>query len=90
MEGFQLWLNLPGRDKMQDPWYRDFANNDLPKLVTEQGVAVTVMTGGDSAVGVRVPSARPETSVRVLVSLSVAPPTVTAQVTAWPETGLPD
>jgi hypothetical protein len=24
MEGFQLWLNLPGRDKMAAPWYRDF------------------------------------------------------------------
>ncbi len=50
MEGFQLWLNLPGRDKMQDPWYRDFANNDLPKLVTEQGVAVTVIAGSSHGV----------------------------------------
>jgi quercetin 2,3-dioxygenase len=23
MEGFQLWLNLPARDKMNAPWYRD-------------------------------------------------------------------
>lgn len=50
MEGFQLWLNLPGRDKMQDPWYRDFANNDLPKRVTEQGVAVTVIAGSSHGV----------------------------------------
>ncbi len=50
MEGFQLWLNLPARDKMQEPWYRDFANNDLPKLVTEQGVAVTVIAGGSHGV----------------------------------------
>jgi len=45
MEGFQLWLNLPGRDKMQDPWYRDFNHNDLPKWVTQHGVAVTVIAG---------------------------------------------
>ncbi|MFZ2309283.1 MAG: pirin family protein [Rhodoferax sp.] len=50
MEGFQLWLNLPGRDKMQDPWYRDFVNNDLPKRVTEQGVAVTVIAGSSHGV----------------------------------------
>ena len=23
MEGFQLWLNLPAKDKMRAPWYRD-------------------------------------------------------------------
>ncbi len=45
MEGFQLWLNLPARDKMQPPWYRDFASADLPRLVTPGGVAVTVIAG---------------------------------------------
>ena len=30
MEGFQLWLNLPARDKMSAPWYRDFTAADLP------------------------------------------------------------
>ncbi len=45
MEGFQLWLNLPRRDKMNTPWYRDFKNADLPKFVTEEGVAVTVIAG---------------------------------------------
>ena len=32
MEGFQLWLNLPGRDKMRDPWYRDVAPDEVPRL----------------------------------------------------------
>ncbi|BDI03813.1 pirin family protein [Sphaerotilus microaerophilus] len=45
MEGFQLWLNLPGRDKMAAPWYRDFKNADLPQFVSPQGVAVTVIAG---------------------------------------------
>jgi hypothetical protein len=45
MEGFQLWLNLPGRDKMNPPWYRDFKANDLPKFITNQGVHVTVIAG---------------------------------------------
>ena len=50
MEGFQLWLNLPARDKMQDPWYRDFANNALPQWTTDQGVAVTVIAGSSHGV----------------------------------------
>jgi len=45
MEGFQLWLNLPGKDKMTAPWYRDFAAADLPRFVTETGVVVTVIAG---------------------------------------------
>ena len=45
MEGFQLWLNLPKRDKMNSPWYRDFKNDELPKFVTPEGVAVTVISG---------------------------------------------
>ncbi|MDO9199644.1 pirin family protein [Rhodoferax sp.] len=50
MEGFQLWLNLPRRDKMKAPWYRDFQDEELPKFVTEQGVAVTVIAGDSHGV----------------------------------------
>ena len=45
MEGFQLWLNLPARDKMCEPWYRDFAAADLPRFTTDAGVDVTVIAG---------------------------------------------
>jgi len=44
MEGFQLWLNLPGREKMQAPWYRDFGAGDLPRFV-EGGVTAIVIAG---------------------------------------------
>jgi len=50
MEGFQLWLNLPGRDKMCAPWYRDFKNADLPQFTTPAGVAVTVIAGSSHGV----------------------------------------
>lgn len=45
MEGFQLWLNLPGKDKMSAPWYRDFGAADLPRFTTAAGIAVTVIAG---------------------------------------------
>ena len=45
MEGFQLWLNLPGRDKLCPPWYRDFQAADLPRFQTAAGVDVTVIAG---------------------------------------------
>ena len=45
MEGFQLWLNLPGARKMQAPWYRDFKAPELPRLRTAEGAEVTVIAG---------------------------------------------
>ena len=44
MEGFQLWLNLPARDKMCAPWYRDIASAEIPE-VHAQGVTVRVIAG---------------------------------------------
>lgn len=44
MEGFQLWLNLPGKDKMCAPWYRDFAAREIPEL-SAPGVTVRVIAG---------------------------------------------
>ncbi len=50
MEGFQLWLNLPGRDKLCEPWYRDFAAADLPRFVTDSGARVQVIAGASHGV----------------------------------------
>jgi quercetin 2,3-dioxygenase len=30
MQGFQLWLNLPARDKMSAPTYRDIPAAEIP------------------------------------------------------------
>ncbi|HUJ01178.1 MAG TPA: pirin family protein [Usitatibacter sp.] len=45
MEGFQLWLNLPARDKMRAPWYRDFQAADIPVATTPEGVTVRIIAG---------------------------------------------
>ncbi|HEU4376052.1 MAG TPA: pirin family protein, partial [Telluria sp.] len=37
MEGFQLWLNLPAKDKMSAPWYRDIPNQEIPRFTTDAG-----------------------------------------------------
>jgi redox-sensitive bicupin YhaK (pirin superfamily) len=60
MEGFQLWLNLPGQDKLCDPWYRDFSAADLPVFTTEQGVRAVVIAGQSHGVEGAVVRARTE------------------------------
>jgi redox-sensitive bicupin YhaK (pirin superfamily) len=45
MEGFQLWLNLPARDKMRAPWYRDIPAGEIPRFTTADGVEVRVIAG---------------------------------------------
>ncbi|MDE1942050.1 MAG: pirin family protein [Betaproteobacteria bacterium] len=45
MEGFQLWLNLASRDKLQAAWYRDFQSADIPQFTTAEGVMVRVIAG---------------------------------------------
>ena len=48
MEGFQLWLNLPAKDKLRDPWYRDITPDELPVWQAEGArvrVRVRVLAG---------------------------------------------
>lgn len=44
MAGYQLWLNLPARDKMCEPDYRDYPAEAVP-LYTDAGVQVRVVAG---------------------------------------------
>ncbi|MBM7059694.1 pirin family protein [Pseudomonas sp. UL073] len=45
MRGFQLWLNLPAKDKLGDPAYRDYAPQEIPRLHTAAGVEAIVIAG---------------------------------------------
>ncbi len=50
MEGFQLWLNLPAKDKMREPWYRDLATEEVPEW---HGPGTTVRVIAGEAQGVQ-------------------------------------
>ena len=45
MFGFQLWLNLPARDKMMTPWYRDIGDGDIPTVTLPDGATVKLIAG---------------------------------------------
>jgi redox-sensitive bicupin YhaK (pirin superfamily) len=44
MRGFQLWINLPGRDKLSDPAYQEFSAAAIPE-VAKEGARVRVLAG---------------------------------------------
>jgi redox-sensitive bicupin YhaK (pirin superfamily) len=50
MEGFQLWLNLPAKDKMSAPWYRDIPHEEVPRFSLPSGAAVKVIAGSSHGV----------------------------------------
>ncbi len=69
MEGFQLWLNLAGIDKMQPPGYRDIPSAQIPE---QRGDGVTVRVIAGSSQGVTGAVQRPRTEP-VYLDLHLAP-----------------
>ena len=59
MRCFQLWVNLPSKDKMVEPRYQEFAPEQIQVAIPAQGVEVKVIAGtvGD----VKGPIAQPAT-----------------------------
>ena len=50
--GFQIWVNLPAKDKMMQPRYQDIPAKDIPKVTSEDGkVWANVIAG--STLGVQ-------------------------------------
>lgn len=46
VHGFQLWVNLPRRDKMMNPRYQELRADQIPSAASEDGkVRVTVLAG---------------------------------------------
>jgi len=45
MRGFQLWVNLPAKDKMIDPRYQEFDAARIPAVQPASGVTVKAIAG---------------------------------------------
>lgn len=45
MRGFQLWVNLPAREKMTAPKYQEFAPDHIPVTHPAEGVEIKVIAG---------------------------------------------
>lgn len=59
MRGFQLWVNLPAKDKMVAPRYQEFPPEQLPVATPVAGVTVKIIAG--EVDGVRGPIVQPAT-----------------------------
>jgi hypothetical protein len=59
MRGFQLWLNLPAREKMTAPKYQEFGPERIPTAAPSPGVVVKVIAG--NAAGIVGPILQPAT-----------------------------
>jgi len=61
MRGFQLWVNLPAKDKMGEPKYQEFSAERIPRVALTEGVEVKVIAGrvGDVIGPVQQPATDP-------------------------------
>jgi quercetin 2,3-dioxygenase len=70
MRGFQLWVNLPARDKMTAPRYQEFGPERIPVAAPAAGVRVKVIAGEVS--GIRGPIVQPATDP-IYLDIELAP-----------------
>jgi redox-sensitive bicupin YhaK (pirin superfamily) len=61
MRGFQLWINLPAKDKMTAPKYQEFGPEKIPVANLDKGVSVKVIAGrvGDTVGPISQPATDP-------------------------------
>lgn len=45
MRGFQLWINLPAKEKMQPAAYRDIPEEQIPAVELQNGIRIKVIAG---------------------------------------------
>jgi quercetin 2,3-dioxygenase len=48
MHAFQLWVNLPKRDKMTKPRYQEIPNSQIPKATSNDGLVTVSVIAGES------------------------------------------
>tara|TARA_B100000003_G_scaffold36571_1_gene30734 strand:- start:4993 stop:5751 length:759 start_codon:yes stop_codon:yes gene_type:complete len=52
MHGFQIWVNLPAKDKMMAPRYQDIPSGDIPEATNDDGTVWAKVIAGE-ALGVQ-------------------------------------
>lgn len=45
LHGFQLWINLPAKEKMNPPHYQDFAADKIPRIALAGGGCIKIIAG---------------------------------------------
>lgn len=45
MRGFQLWVNLPAKEKMSEPKYQEFNAGQIPQVTLPDGAKIKVIAG---------------------------------------------
>jgi quercetin 2,3-dioxygenase len=55
MRGFQLWINLPAKEKMKPAGYRDIQADEIPVVALPNGVRVKVIAGTLNVAGATAP-----------------------------------
>ena len=48
MHGFQLWVNLPKRDKMMNPRYQEVPSSQIPKATSADGLVMVSVIAGEA------------------------------------------
>lgn len=63
MHGFQIWVNLPARDKMTVPHYQEIPRTGIPEAATQDGLASVHVIAGET------PGAKAVIETRTPISL---------------------
>jgi redox-sensitive bicupin YhaK (pirin superfamily) len=45
LHGFQLWINLPAKEKMKPPHYQEFAAGKIPRIALADGGYIKIIAG---------------------------------------------
>ena len=73
MRGFQLWVNLPARDKMKPARYRDIAAAEIPVATPDAATRVCVICGTLRLGSRQWTGPAPQSAARLYLDIQLAP-----------------
>ncbi|MGH8225009.1 MAG: pirin family protein [Gammaproteobacteria bacterium] len=86
VHGFQIWVNLPARDKMMRPRYQELASKQIPAAETQDGLARVKLIAGEAlgakaAIATRIPIVFQDWTLKPGADVTIAiPPAEQAMV----------